>query len=237
MGPVALRPNSVGVFLRADAGAFREWLTSQPRRLVCFCVVAIVIGAGTYGAAMGWWRCPLQALYTGIKLPLVILLTTLGNGLLNGMLAPLLGLNASFRQSFTVVLMTFAVASIILGALSPVAWFVVWNTPPLTVTTTLWSPEYGCLQLTLAMFIAFAGTMGNGRFVPLLRQWTGSQVVAGRVLVAWLAVNLFLGSQICWVLRPFIWDPAGPVEFIGRQYFHGSFYETVFEAVRRLLFP
>ena len=80
MGPVALRPNSVGVFLRADAGAFREWLTSQPRRLVCFCVVAIVIGAGTYGAAMGWWRCPLQALYTGIKLPLVILLTTLGIG-------------------------------------------------------------------------------------------------------------------------------------------------------------
>ena len=33
------------------------------------------------------------------------------------------------------------------------------------------------------------------------------------------------------------WDPARPVVFIGREYFHGSFYETVFEAARRLLFP
>jgi hypothetical protein len=56
------------------------------------------------------------------------------------------------------------------------------------------------------------------------------------VLLAWLAGNLLLGSQIAWVLRPFIWDPAGRVEFIGQQYFHGSFYETVLEALRRLLF-
>ncbi len=42
-------------------------------------------------------------------------------------------------------------------------------------------------------------------------------------------------DKISWVLRPFIWDPAGLSQFIGRQYFHGSFYETVFEAVRRLL--
>ncbi len=237
MGAVPLRVNSVEVFLRADAETFRRWLASRLWNLVWFCVAAIVIGAGAYGAVMGWWRSPLQALYTGIKLPLVILLTTLGNGLLNGMLAPLLGLNAGFRQSFAVVLMTFAVTSIILGALSPVAWFIVWNTPPLTATTTLWSPEYQGLQLALTVFIACAGTIGNLRLVPLLREWSGSRVVAARVLIAWLAVNLFLGSQICWLLRPFIWDPAGPIQFIGRQYFHGSFYETVFEAVRRLLFP
>jgi hypothetical protein len=54
-------------------------------------------------------------------------------------------------------------------------------------------------------------------------------------LFAWLLSNLFLGSQICWVVRPFIWDPVGPVRFIGREYFNGSFYETVFEALRRLL--
>jgi hypothetical protein len=42
--------------------------------------------------------------------------------------------------------------------------------------------------------------------------------------------ELVLGSQICWVLRPFIRDPTRPVEFIGREYFHGLFFETVFEA-------
>jgi hypothetical protein len=125
----------------------------------------------------------------------------------------------------------------VLAALSPVALFVVWNTPPLSAATRLWSPEYGLLQLTLVLFIAFAGIVGNVRLLPLLCQWTDSVKIARHVLLAWLAGNLFLGSQICWVLRPFIWDPARPVEFIGREYFHGSFYETVFEAVRRLIFP
>ena len=74
-----------------------------------------MFGAGLYGAAMGWWRDPLQALYTGIKLPLVILLTTLGNALLNGMLAPLLGLNVTFRQSLGAILMSFAVTSVVPG--------------------------------------------------------------------------------------------------------------------------
>src|SRR5437667_7981271 len=105
----------------------------------------IVPCAGLYGAAMGSWRDAWQALYTGIKLPLVIVLTTLGNGLLNGMLAPLLGLNIGFRQSLVLVLISFALASLILAALSPVAWFVVWNTPPLSSGTRLSSPEDGLL--------------------------------------------------------------------------------------------
>ena len=75
---------------------------------------------------------------------------------------------------------------------------------------------------------------GNLHVVPLLRRWTRSTRVAWRVLIAWLAGNLFLGSQISWLLRPFIWDPEGPVRFIGHQYLRGSFYETVFEAARRL---
>jgi hypothetical protein len=185
---------------------------------------------------MGAWREPLQALYTGIKLPLAILLTTLGNGLLNGMLAPLLGLNVKFRQSLIMVLFSFALTSVILGALSPVALFVVWNTPPLSAATQLSSPEYGFLQLVVAGGIAIAGVVGNVRLLPLLSRWTHQATVVRNVLLAWLAGNLFLGSQICWVLRPFIWDPAGRVEFIGQQYFHGSVYETVFEAVWRLLF-
>jgi hypothetical protein len=233
----SLNYGSVDLFLRSDAEGIHEWVTRRRARLVWFCVVAIVVGSGLYGAVMGSWRDPWQALYTGIKLPLVMLLTTLGNGFLNGMLAPLLGLNLGFRQSLVLVLISFALASLILGALSPVVWFLVWNTPPLTASTRLASVEYGFLQLTLAVFIAFAGILGNLRLLPLLRQWTSKPADARNVLFAWLAGNLFLGSQICWVLRPFIWDPAGPVEFIGRQYFHGSFYETVFEAARRLLLP
>jgi hypothetical protein len=203
--------------------------------LVWFCLCSIAIGAGCYGAVIGSWRDALQALYTGIKLPLVILLTTLGNGLLNGMLAPLLGLNVSFRQSLLLVLISFAVTAVILASVSPIALFVVWNTPSLSGGTQLTSLEYRFLQLTLAFFIAAAGVIGNVRLLPLLRQFTKDSAAARRVLFAWLAMNLFLGSQVAWVLRPFIWDPAGSSQFIGRQYFKGSFFETVFAALWKII--
>lgn len=230
-------PGSVSEFLAAAPESFYGWVTRRPLNLVVFCVVSVVAGAGSYGAVMGSWRDPLQAMYTGLKLPLVMLLTTAGNGLLNGMLAPLLGLNLTFRQSFAMVLISFAVTSIVLGALSPVAWFIVWNTPPLAAGTTLKSPEYAVLQLTLAVFVALAGVIGNVRLLPLLRQWSGSAQAGLHVLLAWLAVNLFLGSQIAWVLRPFIWEANKPVAFIGSDCFQGSFFETVFNAVCRILLP
>ena len=228
--------DDIGQLLRAEPSSIRTWLERWQTRRLTLCLAAIILGAGLYGAVMGGWRDSLQALYTGIKLPLLILLTTLGNSLLNAMLAPLLGLNLTLRQCCMVILMTFAIAAVMLGALSPVAAFVTWNTPPLTAATRLTSPEYGFLQLTLFGFIASAGVTGNLCLLPLLRQWSGSAAIARKVMFAWLAVNLLLGSQICWVLRPFIWDPARPVEFLGPEYLHGSFYETVFEAARRLFF-
>src|SRR5437016_2558018 len=175
-------------FLRAEASALREGVVFRPAKLIAWCACAITVGAALYGAAIGSWRDGWQALFTGIKLPLVFLLTAFGNGLLNGMLAPLLGLNVTLRQSFALVLVSFTIAALILAGLSPVALFLVWNTPPLTSTTRLSSPEYGGLQLTLAAFIALAGIAGNVRLLPLLRQWTHSPGVALKVLFAWLAV-------------------------------------------------
>jgi hypothetical protein len=235
MSTIATSLDEIRVLLRVQPAGLHDWLKCWRLRRMFWCVAFVVVGAGIYGAVMGAWRDAWQALYTGIKLPLVILLTTLGNTLLNGMLAPLLGLNLTFRQSLLMVLMTFAIAAVMLGALSPVAAFVVWNTPPLTAATRLSSPEYGMLQLMLVAFIAYAGVSGNLCLLPLLRLMSGSAAIARNVLLSWLAVNLLLGSLICWVLRPFIWDPARPVEFLGPEYLRGSFYETVFEAVRRLL--
>jgi hypothetical protein len=228
--------SQVTSLLRAEPGRLGDWVQRWQTERVLVCVGIIVLGAGLYGAAMGCWRSALQAVFTGIKLPLVILLTTLGNGLLNGMVAPLLGLNVSFRQSLQAVLLTFTLAALMLGAFAPLAAFVAWNTPPLTGATQLSSPEYGFLQLVLVVFIAGAGVTGNLCVLPLLKEWAGSAVVAWRVLLAWLAANLLLGSQISWLLRPFIWDPAGAERFIGQEYLRGSFFETVFEALRRLAF-
>lgn len=105
-----------------------------------------------------------------------------------------------------------------------------WNTPALTRATTLHSPEYGFLQLTIVVFIAVAGVTGIVKMSPWLQRWSSNRKASLRVLFASISVKLLLDSQVCWVLRPFPWDPAGPEVLIGRKYFRGSFFETLFVA-------
>lgn len=210
------------------------WTKPGESRTIVFNVAVILLGAGLYGAAMGWWREPLQGFYVAIKFPLVILLTTLGNALLNAMLAPLLGLNISLRQSLLAVVMSFTITATVLGAFSPLAAFVVWNAPAMTpdVKSTL---TYGFIKLLHVAVIAFAGIAGTVRLFQLLAELGGSKVVARRVLFAWLAGNLFLGSQLTWIARPFIGAPQLPVVFLRDTAFQGNFYENVFATLMQLL--
>ena len=64
-----------------------------------------------------------------------------------------------------------------------------------------------------------------------------SAIVARKILFAWLAGNLLLGSQLSWILRPFIGLPDLPLEFLRPHPLQGNFYETVFQSARHLLFP
>ncbi len=66
---------------------------------------------------------------------------------------------------------------------------------------------YSFIMLANVAVIAFAGTTGNTRLFQLLARLGGNRAVARRVLFAWLAGNLFLGSQLSWILRPFIGSP------------------------------
>ena len=92
--PTSINPaGELGTLLRGESQTVAAWTAEWSARRVAFHIAVIISGAGCYGAAMGWWRAPGQALYVAIKFPLIILLVTaLGNALLNAMLAPLLGL-------------------------------------------------------------------------------------------------------------------------------------------------
>src|SRR3954471_23494484 len=95
--------SQTGALLRGDLPVLVDWTHRWTAGRVASCIVTIFIGCGVFGAAIGSWHSPLQAFYSGVKLPLVLLLTAVGNALLNGMLAPLLGLNISFRQSLLAI--------------------------------------------------------------------------------------------------------------------------------------
>ena len=223
------------LLLSGEPEFLRRWLEVRGWQQMTFGLVVILAGSGTYGAAMGYWRSPLQGLFVAIKLPLIVLLTTLGNCLLNAMLAPLLGLNLTFRQSCASILMSFTIASAILGSFSLLAAFLVWSEPPMTSNFQISSGTYSLIQLTHVGVIAFAGIVANCRLVQLLTQLSGSVAIARRVLFGWLAGNLFLGSQLSWLLRPFIGAPNLPVEFVRATAFKGNFYESVYRSLLRVL--
>lgn len=227
----------VPVLLRGEARPIRGWMEQRSAPRLGLCLAVVLLGTGAFGAALGSWRAPEQALFTAIKLPLILLLTALGNGLLNAMLAPLLGLNISARQSLLAVLLSFTIAAAILGAFSPLLYFMVWNTPPMSAGAGTAYSAHSLILVIETLMIAFAGVAANVRLIQLLRELSGSRAVARKVLFAWLAGNLFLGSQLAWILRPFVGSPGLPVQFLRPDAFQGTFYESLWRAAKHLLFP
>lgn len=194
----------------------------------------IFVGVGIYGAAAGCWRSPLQAFYLSLKLPLIVLITTFANALINGMLAPLLGLNVPLRQSLRLVMMSFKVMALILASFSPLALFLVWNMASPKWGTGAAQSVYYTLVLVNVILVAIAGVSGVVRLHGRLRSMSDGKV-AMRVLIAWLAGNLFLGAQVSWLMRPFIGSPDIEVQFLRLDALEGNFYESVFLQLKHFL--
>jgi len=225
----------IPVLLRGEPVPIQQWMRDWNATRLGFHVLVIIAGTAAFGAAIGCWRAPMQALFTAIKFPLILLVTAFGNGLLNGMLAPLLGVNITFRQSLLAILMSFTIAAAILGAFSPLMAFLVWNAPSLVVSNGNAGTTHSVILLTLVAMLAIAGIAGNVRLLQLLRELSGGDANARRTLVAWLAGNLLLGSQLSWILRPFVGHPGLPVQFLRPNAFEGNFFEIVFATIKYLL--
>ena len=224
----------LGGLLRGETAGLAQGITSWSTSKTLHLILVIVLGAGAFGGAMGSWRAVEQGMWTALKLPLVLIATAAGNALINAMLAPLFGLNLRLRESFAAVLASFAFAAAILGAFSPVMFFLVWNVPPPGAGAAPATAGHGVMLLTLVVMIAFAGVVSNVRLLGLLRQLGGGAAAAARLLLAWLTINLLLGSQLSWIARPFIGRADQPVRIFEPEALHGNFFEEVMRVVGEL---
>jgi hypothetical protein len=91
------------------------------------------------------------------------------------------------------------------------------------------------MLVSLVAAIAFAGVVANVRLLGLIEHAGRSRTVALQTLFAWLAGNLLLGSQIAWVLRPYIGSTDSSIEFLRAEPWRGNFFETLATSVLRLL--
>lgn len=75
MSTETIRLNSwqISSLLRGEPEEINGWIERWEVWRAGFCFAVIFAGAGLFGFAMGWWRSPVQAGYTALKLPLIIL--------------------------------------------------------------------------------------------------------------------------------------------------------------------
>lgn len=192
----------------------------------------LLAGAAGYGAVFGAWRGAEQAAYAAIKMPVFIVCLVLVSSLLNIMLAQVLGARLSAAQVTVCILLSLAIMAVILLGLCPVMAFFAWQSPPPDSPAAM--NTYRALLLANTSVIAMAGILGNIRLYGLLRQLTGSPEIANRVLLSWLLTTGLAGSELSWVLSPFLARPDIPVPFLNPNAFTSNFFEYVWHALQQL---
>lgn len=218
LGPIDLVRLDAALVARLRSG-------EELPRIARACVVAIVLGAGAYGAAFGLWRAPTQALFGAAKLPLVLLgvaLLTAGSSVA---IAPLLGARITARQTLGAILISLAVTASILGALAPPAIALVLTLPPIERDGAASIAQ--SLVLAHTLVIAIAGVAGVLALLALVRKLVPSRRVAQRVVVAWMASQLLIGAQLSWLLRPFLGHGDRPVTFFSPDALEGGFFDEI----------
>ena len=192
--------------------------------LICsFCCFA------AYGAIIGSFHSPLQALSSAIKLPALYLIT------LMVCLPALYIFNAQFGSRKTIaqhlayILSAASVIALLLFAFAPITLFFVITITPAT--------DYSFYLLLNVAIFALTGIFGVSflyqAMSPQTEVNTDSNLrLRATILRFWLCLYGFVGSQLGWTLRPFFGSPGQFELFRLRE---GNFMTGVWNAITNLL--
>ncbi len=183
--------------------------------------IGIACGA-IYGAAMGLYGGRgLQALFSAIKVPILLFAATLVVLPNFFVVNTLLGLRDDFGEACRGVLGTQACVAVALGA---------WT--PITVFGYVSVHDYASAMVVNGIaFVAasFAGHLSlRAHYRPLIARDPRHRVA----LRAWLLLYVFVAIQLAWMLRPFVGHASFETAFV-RGGLWGNAYEAVFDAVRK----
>jgi hypothetical protein len=208
----------VQTLLHNPAAAMHCALTWQVRLQRVRLLMAGLVGAMTWGAAMGSHVGRAHLWITTLKMPLMLLGTLALCFPLMHLVALIARLPLRAHETLTIALGGLAVFATVLGALAPVLALFAATAPIPSMAS----------YLNLYLFCAICG-LGAGLFA-LRAMAHGLRAAAPGlrtrgVLVAWAVVFQFTGAQAAWVLRPWIGSSYGVEGYWNLQRgLSGNFY-------------
>jgi len=178
---------------------------------------AVAAGGFLYGAVMGsYGGRPLQSLFSGLKVPVLLAVSTALCLPSFYVLNSLLGLRRDFAAALRGVLAGQAVLAIFLSALAPITAFVYLSTKGYDFAIA-----FNGFQFAIA---ALAGQLTLVRhYRPLVLRDRRHRI--GRL--AWFVLYVFVAIQMAWVLRPFIGSPNLATRFLRPEAWSNAYVEVL----------
>ena len=190
----------------------RQAVQSRPAGSALRWMVGCILTFGMlYGAAMGafggicgprLW----QALYSALKVPLLLLGTSLIAWPSFLVLNTLVGLRRDLARATTALMAAQAGLAIVLASLAP-----------LTLVWYASSSSYADALRCNGMMFAVACFAGQWLLRDHYRLLIERDARHRWMFWTWLLIYIFVAIQMAWVLRPFVGDPNAPVEFFRRD--------------------
>jgi hypothetical protein len=202
-------------------------LSDQPLAPILWRILAVmVVSAAAYGATLGYWHGARLAIYDAVKLPLVLVLTSVVTMFFSWIVAMAYNVPLRFGQVAVLTFVALATASIVLLSLTPVAWFFTLCAPrPSAAART----THNALYLMHTGFVGACGVAGTRILWDAMRRVRHPRRLLASVYLLWVLAYAIVGGEVAWALRPFVGSvsPEYPVVFLRRDALAGNVYEFI----------
>jgi len=177
-----------------------------------------VMGAYQLTAHDGWK----QVMSSAVKVPCLFLLTLVICLPALYVVSALLGSSLTLRQLTGILMASLLVTTTLLAAFAPITAFFM-----------LSARQYAFIKLLNVIFFGIAAGAGLAVVASAVKT-VGNQELAGyrTLLRFWFVVYAFVGTQMAWILRPFVGYPK--LGFALFRNLEGNFYTDVLKSLAKL---
>lgn len=186
----------------------------------------ILIFSMAYGFVMGSHNGLLQSLISGIKFPILILLSLLICFPAFYVIQFMLGSQISFRSMINIIFSGFVIFTTIALSFAPIVIFFM-----------ITGNNYAFLKLLHIGILAFAGIFGMRTIIQGLKYSCEKKNIYPKLGITifkiWIIIFSFVALQLAWNLRPFIGSRDLPTELFRKK--EGNFYLAVINSIGELM--